>query len=213
MVGHGKVDPDSLTGNPRNHRLHPMKQRAVVSASIKELGFLKSVLVNTNTGYIVDGHARVWEALDEKQRLERAGLDSSSVLVDVEYVELTEEEELKALLLLDASSELADVDRAKVQELASMVDFASVDLLAFADEMTLNFGNLVDDKQGEWQGMPEFNNQEIKEVQLIVYFPSLEAKILFCQKVEQTVTKETKFVWFPKESKPVRQDVDGMTVE
>jgi hypothetical protein len=190
-----------------------MKQRAVVSASIKELGFLKSVLVNTNTGYIVDGHARVWEALDEKQRLERAGLDSSSVLVDVEYVELTEEEELKALLLLDASSELADVDRAKVQELASMVDFASVDLLAFADEMTLNFGNLVEDKQGEWQGMPEFNNQEIKEVQLIVYFPSLEAKILFCQKVEQTVTKETKFVWFPKESKPVRQDVDGMTVE
>jgi hypothetical protein len=94
-----------------------------------------------------------------------------------------------------------------------MVDFASVDLLAFADEMTLNFGNLVEDKQGEWQGMPEFNNQEIKEVQLIVYFPSLEAKILFCQKVEQTVTKETKFVWFPKESKPVRQDVDGMTVE
>jgi hypothetical protein len=180
-----------------------MKQRQVVEASIKEIGFVKSVLVNKTTGRIVDGHERVMQALG-------AGDDT---LVDVEYVELSEEEELKALLLLDASSELAEVDRAKVQELASMVDFSSVDLLAFADEMTLNFGNLVDDKQGEWQGMPEFNNQEIKEVQLIVYFPSLEAKILFCQKVEQTVTKETKFVWFPKESKPVRQDVDGMTVE
>ena len=203
IVGHDKVRADQLMANPFNHRLHPMKQRQVVEASIKEIGFVKSVLVNKTTGRIVDGHERVMQALG-------AGDDT---LVDVEYVELSEEEELKALLLLDASSELADVDRAKVQELASMVDFASVDLLAFADEMTLNFGNLVEDKQGEWQGMPEFNNQEIKEVQLIVYFPSLEAKILFCQKVEQTVTKETKFVWFPKESKPVRQDVDGMTVE
>lgn len=203
IVGHEKVRADQLMANPFNHRQHPMKQRKVVEASIKEIGFVKSVLVNKTTGRIVDGHERVMQALDS----------GDDTMVDVEYVELSEEEELKALLLLDASSELADVNRTKVQELASMVEFDIADLTDFAKEVALNFGNIVEDKDGEWQGMPDFQNDEIKEIQLIVYFPSMEAKILFCKQVEQTVTKETKFVWFPKEAKPVRQDVEGMIVE
>jgi hypothetical protein len=203
IVGHEKVRADQLMANPFNHRQHPMKQRKVVAASIKEIGFVKSVLVNKLTGRIVDGHERVMQALD-------AG---DETLVDVEYVELSEEDELKALLLLDASSELADVNKTKVQELASMVEFDIADLTDFAKEIALNFGNIVEDKDGEWQGMPDFKNDEIKEIQLIVYFPSMEAKVLFCKQVEQTVTQETKFVWFPKEAKPVRQDVDGMRVE
>ena len=101
IVGHGKVPASQLLANPFNHRRHPEKQRQVVAASIEELGFIKSVIVNQLTGHIVDGHERVMQALGVGEE----------TLVDVEYVELSPEDEKKALLILDASSELAEVDK------------------------------------------------------------------------------------------------------
>lgn len=111
IVGHEKVRADQLLGHPLNHRKHPQGQRDVVAASIRELGFVKSVLVNKTTGRIVDGHERVMTALGE----------GDDTLVDVEYIELSEEEELKALLILDASSEMATVDKDALELLLSEV--------------------------------------------------------------------------------------------
>ena len=101
IVGHGKVAASQLLANPFNHRRHPHKQREVVAASISELGFIKSVIVNQTTGHVLDGHERVMQAI---------GLGEDT-LVDIEYVELSPEDEKKALLILDASSELAEVDK------------------------------------------------------------------------------------------------------
>jgi len=114
IVGHGSVDPESLTGNPKNHRKHPQAQRDVVRDSIAELGFVKSVLVNKTTGYIIDGHERVWQALDAKET-------NPGVTIDVEYVELSEAEEAKALAILDASTGMAEVDAGKLEELLAEV--------------------------------------------------------------------------------------------
>lgn len=86
IVGHGKVAASQLLANPFNHRRHPEKQRQVVAASIEELGFIKSVLVNRLTGHIVDGHERVMQALGVGEETE----------VDVEYVELSPEDEKNA---------------------------------------------------------------------------------------------------------------------
>lgn len=109
IVGHEKVPASQLLANPFNHRKHPEKQRKVVAASIEELGFVKSVLVNRTTGRIIDGHERVMQALGV----------GDETLVDVEYVELSEEDEKKALLILDASSELAEVDAAQLDQLVA----------------------------------------------------------------------------------------------
>lgn len=120
IVGHRRVPASELMANPWNHRTHPEKQRRVVAASIEELGFVKSVLWNEVTGHIVDGHERVSQALS-------VGPDT---LVDIEVVRLTPEEERKALLLLDASSELAEVD---ALQLDSLVADCSFDLDALND--------------------------------------------------------------------------------
>lgn len=120
IVGHDKVRADQLLANPRNHRRHPQKQREVVAASIEELGFCKSVIVNQRTGYIVDGHERVMQALG-------AGDDT---LVDVEYVDLSEEDERKLLLILDASSELAEVD---AEACNSLIEESAFDLSELSD--------------------------------------------------------------------------------
>lgn len=125
IVGHDKVRADQLLANPRNHRRHPQKQREVVAASIEELGFCKSVIVNQRTGYIVDGHERVMQALG-------AGDDT---LVDVEYVDLSEEDERKLLLILDASSELAEVDACDLEELLRTVNTSSQELADWFTEL------------------------------------------------------------------------------
>lgn len=130
IVGHDKVAADQLLANPFNHRRHPQKQRDVVNASINELGFVKSVLVNITTGRIVDGHERVMQALQR----------GDATLVDVEYVELSEEEERKALLLLDASSELATVDGEALALLVEDLTFQDESLSTLVVDLTESTG-------------------------------------------------------------------------
>jgi hypothetical protein len=125
IVGHEKVQAGQLMANPFNHRRHPEKQRKVVAASIEELGFIKSVIVNKVTGHIVDGHERVMQALGVGEE----------TLVDVEYVELSPEDEKKALLVLDASSELAEVDASSLDQLVKECSFQDNLLGDFASEM------------------------------------------------------------------------------
>jgi hypothetical protein len=69
------------------------------------------------------------------------------------------------------------------------------------------------DPNAEWQGMPEFENDAVNEINLIVYFASDEEKRKFGQLIQQKVNPETKFVWHPKTAKPVRQGVDSLIVE
>lgn len=134
IVGHEKVQAGQLMANPFNHRRHPEKQRKVVAASIEELGFIKSVLVNQVTGHIVDGHERVMQALGVGEE----------TLVDVEYVELSPEDEKKALLVLDASSELAEVDASSLDQLVKDCAFDMGVLDDLAKEMLAECG--------QWQG-------------------------------------------------------------
>ena len=115
IVGHDKVRADQLLANPANHRRHPQKQRDIVAASIQELGFCKSVIVNKRTGNIVDGHERVMQALGV----------GDETLVDVEYVDLSEADERKLLLILDASSELAETDADSLDDLLRSVQTGS----------------------------------------------------------------------------------------
>lgn len=121
IVGHDRVRADQLLANPFNHRRHPQKQRDVVSSSLRLLGSVKSVLVNRTTGHIVDGHERAMQALGV----------GDGTLVDVEYVELTEEEERKALFLLDASRDMAGQDSVTLSTLLEEADLPSGEFDSF----------------------------------------------------------------------------------
>lgn len=123
------VDPRTLTPNPLNFRQHPEEQRAVVNGSLRELGWLKPVLVNRTTGHIVDGHERVEDAV--------ARGDST---VPVQYVELSAEEERLALAVLDPSSEMATRDDAAVLALLEQVNTADDGLRALLSQMAEEAG-------------------------------------------------------------------------
>jgi hypothetical protein len=61
-------------------------------------------------------------------------------MVDVEYVELSEEKEKLALLILDKTSELATVDNASLEALVGDVQTAEQDLADLITEMSQEAG-------------------------------------------------------------------------
>lgn len=139
IVGAGIEQTDQLLANPRNWRVHYEAQQQALAGGIDEIGFIRSVTVNKITGAIVDGHLRVILAL-------RSGVKE----LPVEYVELSEEEEAKALLMLDPIAAMAAADRAKLADLLGMVNSDDARVQAMLAELA--------EKEGV-----AFSNIEFKE--------------------------------------------------
>jgi ParB-like chromosome segregation protein Spo0J len=111
IVANADVPPSELVGHDRNFRLHPDAQKAALAGVIEDIGFIKSVIVNQRTGRIIDGHLRV-----------NLALESGQETIPVEYVDLTEAEELEALATLDPLTTLAEVDAAQLDALLRDVE-------------------------------------------------------------------------------------------
>jgi DNA modification methylase len=131
IVGHDRVAPDQLVANPLNYRKHPQAQRDALKAAIEEVGFIRSVTVNKRTGNLIDGHERVWQALTSEQPL-----------IDVEYVDLSEEEEKLALATMDPISEMATMDGQILDQLLRDVNTGSEHLQQLLSDMATDAGIL-----------------------------------------------------------------------
>jgi DNA modification methylase len=125
IVGSGEEAPDQLVANPLNWRVHPGAQRDALRGSLATVGWVQQVLVNRRTGHVVDGHARVEEALSREEPM-----------VPVLYVDLEPEEEAIVLATLDPISAMATTDDAKLRELLEGVTVDDAGLAAM-------LGNLV----------------------------------------------------------------------
>lgn len=136
IVGHDRVAPDQLIANPLNFRKHPQAQRDALRDAIAEVGFIRSVTVNKRTGNLIDGHERVWQALTTEQPL-----------IDVEYIDLSEEDEKKALATMDPISEMAQVDGAALDLLLRDVQTGSEALQTMLAELAADAGIIPPDFQ------------------------------------------------------------------
>jgi ParB-like chromosome segregation protein Spo0J len=103
LVRQADVPPSELVANPHNPRTHPKAQREVLVGSLSELGWIAPVIVNETTGHVVDGHARIAEALARGEPT-----------VPVAYVRLSPEEERLALAIFDPITGLAELDAARL---------------------------------------------------------------------------------------------------
>ena len=90
IVGQGEEAPAALIPNPRNWRTHPQAQLDALGGALDEVGWVQQVIVNKQTGHLVDGHARVELALAREEKA-----------VPVVYVDLSEDEEAIVLASLD----------------------------------------------------------------------------------------------------------------
>lgn len=106
IVDHGDETPDQLLANPANWRIHPLSQQAALKAAIESVGYIQPVIVNRETGHLIDGHLRVMLAM-------REGIES----IPVSYVQLTADEEALALATLDPLAAMAATDSEKLLDL------------------------------------------------------------------------------------------------
>lgn len=135
IVGEGEEAPDQLLANPFNFRIHPKAQQDGVSGSLNDLGWIQRIIVNRATGHVIDGHARVELAISRGEPS-----------VPVVYVDVTPEEERKALAVFDALGALAAIDGPKLGELLASISTEDPDLermltdLAGANGVTFGMG-------------------------------------------------------------------------
>jgi hypothetical protein len=119
IVGGGEKPASEFNFNPLNWREHPQVQRDALNEIFEKIGWVTGVIVNQRTGNLIDGHARVEEALKK---------DPSGPIPFVE-VDLSEEDERTLLLLLDPIGGLAVTNTEKFQQLADSLSIETGGLL------------------------------------------------------------------------------------
>jgi len=110
IVGTGEEDADQLLANPFNARIHPKFQQDALTGVLDTIGWVQRVIVNQNTGHVVDGHLRVALAI------------TKGVKVPVDYVDLTEDEEKLILASFDWITSLAAYDTEQTRILLEQVN-------------------------------------------------------------------------------------------
>lgn len=111
IVGYGMGRVDQFIANPMNWKIHTAEQYLAIKGSFTEIGVIQNVIVNTTTLNMLDGHARVAEAARNGEEF-----------LPATYVELSVEEEHKALLFLDPIGAMARADEEKSIALAIVVE-------------------------------------------------------------------------------------------
>ena len=144
IVGLGAEDPTQLLANPLNFRRHPAAQRAALRGSLDTVGWVQLPTVNKRTGFLVDGHARVEEAISKGEKA-----------IPVLYVDLSPEEERIALATEDKIGSMAELDDLRLNELLEDMHVDSPGLQALIDSM-----NVQADKETD-KPMPEGPTDEV----------------------------------------------------
>lgn len=116
------VDPLELKKHPENPRLHPQHQIDALQESLDTIGWVDAVKVNTTTGHIIDGHARVDQAI------------ANNETVPVLWITLTEDEERFMLATHDPIAALAEFDSQLLAGLVDTINIESQGLLGFLED-------------------------------------------------------------------------------
>lgn len=131
------VDPSTLIANPDNWRTHPRTQEEALGGVLDDVGWVQPIIVNRNTGNVIDGHLRVSMAL------------ARGSTVPVVYVDLTEDEEKVILASLDPIAGMAQTDDVALRELVESINTESQAVQ-----------KLVRDLAGLEEALPSSNDDE-----------------------------------------------------
>lgn len=121
---------NQLLANPRNPRRHPDSQREALRGSLESIGWYDTIIENRTTGELIDGHARVEEALSKDE----------TMLLPVLIVELSEHEQNLALAGHDWITSLATYDRDQLDTLLQSVNTDNEALQAMLAGMATEHG-------------------------------------------------------------------------
>ena len=125
IQGFCRVPASRLLAHPQNWRLHPPRQRAALSAVLKEIGYADALIARELPDgrlQLLDGHLRA-ETTPEQQ-------------VPVLLVDLSDPEALTLLAVLDPLASLADANLPALRALADQLRSAAPALQEMLREAT-----------------------------------------------------------------------------
>lgn len=134
IVGSGIESPEKLLANPKNWRLHPDEQREALGEVLAKVGWVQRVVVNQQTGFVVDGHLRAAMAVRANEP------------VPVLYVDLSPAEEALILATFDPISALAEREDKRLDALLAELRLS---------EIGQGLGSSLDSLLKDLQGQPE----------------------------------------------------------
>jgi hypothetical protein len=121
----GTAPASEFKANERNWRIHPREQRDALKGVLSEVGWVTGVITNKTTGNVIDGHARIEEAL-------KLGDDTPVPFIEVE---LSEDEEAKILATFDPISAMAVADKEQLDALLRDVQSADAGVMQMLDDL------------------------------------------------------------------------------
>jgi hypothetical protein len=146
IVGEGVKPASQFMANEKNWRVHPQAQRDALHGALNEVGWVAPVIENVRTGYLVDGHERVWQALQ-----------NDDAEVPYVQVDLSPEEEAYVLATLDPIGAMALADNEKLDELLQEVQSGEAGVQALLGELAQQAGLYA---AGASSDAPEFREYD-----------------------------------------------------
>lgn len=120
----GEQAANQFLAHDLNARRHPAKQREALRGSLNAVGWVAPVIVSARTGKLLDGHARIEEALSKDE----------NALVPYVTVDVTEQEERVILASFDPITGLATYDREVLDALLKSIS-ATAGLESMLDDL------------------------------------------------------------------------------
>ena len=188
------IDKNKIKPFKNNPRLHSDEQIQQIANSIAEFGFRIPIAIDENFT-ILAGHGRYRAA--EIMNMLQVPVVQHNDLSDVQK---------KAFIIADNKITLNsvwqnDILWDQVKDLDKLG--FNLDILGFNDAelMPMLDSNTVSDFSSEWEGMPEYNSEDLSAYRTIrVHFNTDEDVEAFAKKVGQDITEKTKFIYFPEET-------------
>lgn len=165
-----------------------------LKTSILRYGFSFPVFIWKKN--ILDGHQRL-EALS--QLIEEGHEIKDNLVPIVKILAKNKKEAAEKLLLIN--SRYSTINQYGFDQF--VLDFGIEDE-AFFDtidipEITVFPQEEKPDYEGEWDGMPEYDNEDQRPVRtLLVHFNNEDDVVKFARLVEQKINEKTKFIYYPK---------------
>ena len=151
IVGHGVKEASQFQANDKNWRTHPQAQRDALHGALNEVGWVAPVVENKRTGLLVDGHERVWQALQ-----------NGDAPVPYVEVDLSPEEEGYVLATLDPIGAMAAADKEQLDALLREVQSGEAGVQAMLAELAEKAGVVPPDVE-----FPEYDESVADEVEYI----------------------------------------------
>lgn len=179
------VDPKTLVESENNPNKHSREQLERLSQIIVYQNWRHPIILRKETGKVIAGHGRL-----------QAALLKSWDSVPVQTQSFESDEQAYAFMVSDNSiASWAELDFSAINlEIPNLGPDFDINLLGIQ-----NFYIDAADKEGDWNGMPEFTqNDKTAFKSIVVHFHNQEGYEAFARLVQQNMTDKTRMIWFPE---------------